>query len=97
MDAWKFRFDIALPLESYGKKIIGESCSSADEIMNGGYIDTMLQILSIVYGRFDEIRAFAELCDSLKSLTVNELEQSQAEKVFNEFKRLLNIRSDNWR
>ena len=86
---WNFHGYIALPLEEYGRKYIGSSAMAADEIENGGFIDAMLQILTIKYNDFGDFSDFAERCKQYESLTESEKKNNTEKELFEDFKKLI--------
>ena len=47
MNTWNFHGYIAVPLEAYGRRIIGQTFHTADETERTEFVNAMFQILSI--------------------------------------------------
>ncbi|MBR6405890.1 MAG: hypothetical protein IKS18_06845 [Lachnospiraceae bacterium] len=91
-EQWSFRYQVALPLEYYGKKTFGNTSISADEICNGGFADAMIQIISVLYSDKDDYVELSSICEFLDRKTATEIDRESATRAFDEFKRLADIR-----
>lgn len=89
-EVWDFHGYVAVPLEYYGRKVVGESFMSADSIALGGFADGMIQILSVLYPEPSQIYDFLIKCSSLKGLSARQIGNDSAREVFDEFKKLYN-------
>ncbi len=89
METWNFHAYVVLRLEEYEKKYIGVALKSADEIDHGEFVDTMLMLLSVKYGRLDDFKEFIEKCRAYDGVWANELSEENAQEIFEEFERLI--------
>lgn len=90
MEHWNFHGYIALPLEEYGKRYIGCSCRTADEIECGEFVDAMFSILSIKFGSLKDIPDFVYLCEDYANMPASKIPKEKSIEMFEEFKRLVN-------
>ena len=90
-DGWNFHGWIAVPLERYGHKYIGDSFFSADEIATGAFVEAMLQILSAAYGNLDKVCTFVEQCNLYQSQHDMSDSNECAMTLFREFENLLRL------
>lgn len=86
---WNFQGYIALPIERYGRKYIGESFPTASTIADGEFVDAMLQILLITYGDLKQVSDFVEQCNEYDGLSYNNIPQDVAISLFRDFERLI--------
>lgn len=92
MSNWNFRGYVALPLEEYGKKYLGKSWRTADEIECGEFVDTMLTILFVKFDySLDDVSDFAVLSEEYKDLPASKIPKEIAIELFEEFQRLVNV------
>ena len=91
MQCWNFHGYIALPLEEYGKKHLGSSCRTADEIEGGDFVDAMLSILSVKFGDLKDIPDFIILCEEYVNLPASKIPKEKAIEIFKEFERLVQL------
>lgn len=89
METWNYRGYISTPLEAYGKNYIGDTCIRAHEIENGKFVHAMFSILLIKFGTLDDVRSFVEMCNDYADLSLKEIKPEKAQKIFNEFVRIL--------
>ena len=89
---WNFHGHIALPLEEYGRIFVGNSFRTADEIERGEFVGTMLAILLNKFGTLDGLQDFLGLCSDYMDLPATEIPEGNAKEIFNEFKRLVNLK-----
>ncbi len=88
-EAWNFRGYVAVPLETYGKRVLGPNFMSADEIEAGGFIEAVKQIVYALYTADDEVIAeFNTLCSGNENKMPCEMERETVTGIFDEFKRL---------
>lgn len=86
---WNFQADIALRVETYGRRYIGETSPTATEIANGEFVDAMLRILSVTYGDLRQVDDFVDICRPYNDLSYNEIPPEAAQAIFNDFERLM--------
>ncbi len=88
-DNWNFHADVALPLERYGRNIIGKSFVSADDIESGAFVDAILSILSVRIGNLNDISDFIDMCMPYNGKPSSQILNKTAQTIFLEFERLL--------
>lgn len=93
MNEWNFHGHIAVPLEHYGKTLIGETFYTADEIEHGEFVDAMLEVLSAEYGGLEAVNEFVKVSSIYASLPANRIRQKAAVEIFDDFKRLIKNKS----
>ena len=82
--------DIALPLETLGKKLFENCFMSSDDIETGGFVDAMTQILVHLYGNLDDMNEFKSMCNEIDGKSASDIDPIFAVELFNEFMRLVN-------
>ena len=79
---WNFHGYIALPLEQLGRKDIGQTFYTADEIEAGDFVDAMASLLSI---NNIKCSSFSSKCDVFKDKPASEIEEADAKYLYSEF------------
>lgn len=95
LETWNFHNYIALPIEEYGRMYMGEERYVADQIVNGKFVEAMVQILLRVYPK-EEIVEFREQCSPFADMTGNEISKETSEELFREFERLIKVARENF-
>lgn len=88
---WNFYGYIAVPLETYGRNLVGESFYSADEIEHGEFVSAMLQYISIKFNGLQEFAEFCSMCSEYDGVSANEIPENVAKDIFKEFMRIKNF------
>lgn len=88
-EVWNFHNYIAVPLEMYGRKYIGETFLSADEIETGEFVNTMLLILSVTYGDLKKVSDFVEQCKVYSDLNGSDIPVDISKTLFSDFQELM--------
>lgn len=91
MKNWNFHGYIAVPLETYSKKYIGTQGRTADKIELGEFVLTMLLTLQAKFGSLDDFKDFIFMCEDYVDLPANQIPQDKAQKIFDEFTRLIKL------
>lgn len=91
-EQWNFHNYVAIPLENYSRKYIGNNHTTADDIDNGEFVDTMLSVLLVVYGNFDDLEKFVDDCRNYDKLPHEKIPDSVAKELFADFERLVRIK-----
>ena len=91
MSNWNFHGYVALPLEKYGRRYMGNAFEKADAIANGDFVNAMFSILSIKFGTLKELPDFVSLCKEYIDLPESKIPQEIAVEMFDEFKRLIEL------
>ncbi len=89
MENWNFHSSIAVPLEACGRKYIGSTCKTADEIECGAFVEAMLSVLSIKFDSLDDLKEFTNWCGNYADLSASKIPPNVAKEIFEEFKRLM--------
>lgn len=92
MNGWNFHGHIAIPLEEYGKIYIGSSCRTTNEIEQGEFVDAMLAILCMKFGTLEDVKSFVDQCRWYDRKKASEIPREEAQAVYDEFIRLVNLR-----
>lgn len=79
---WNFHGYIAIPLEQLGRKDIGQTFYTADEIEAGDFVDAMAALLSI---NNIKCSSFSSKCDVFKDKPTSEIEEADAKYLYSEF------------
>lgn len=79
---WSFRGYIAIPLEQLGRKDIGQTFCTADEIEAGDFVDAMAALLSISNIKCS---SFSSKCDVFKDKPASEIGAENAKELYSEF------------
>ena len=79
---WNFHGYIAIPLEQLGRKDIGQTFYTADEIEAGDFVDAMAALLSI---NNIKCSSFSSKCDVFKDKPASEIEEADAKYLYSEF------------
>lgn len=79
---WNFHGYIAIPLEQLGRKDIGQTFCTADEIEAGDFVDAMAALLSI---NNIKCNSFSSKCDVFKDKPASEIEEADAKDLYSEF------------
>ncbi len=95
MENWNFHGYVALQLENYVKKYVGETYRTAYEIENGEFVDVMITVLKVRYG-FDnsDLDEFKSMCNEYYDLPASQIPDEVAKELFEEFERLIKIREE---
>lgn len=93
-EQWNFHNYVAIPLENYSRKYIGNNHTTADDIDTVEFVDTMLSILLVVYGNFDDLGAFVDACQNYGKLPHSKIPDSVAQELFADFERLVRIKAN---
>ena len=88
-EVWNFHGHVAVPLEYYGSRFIGEAFFSADEIEDGKFIEAMQKILLIVCNRSPETQSFIKKCKRYSDLPATKIPDEVSESLFSEFQGLI--------
>lgn len=91
-EQWNFHNYIAVPLETYSRKYIGIQHTTADDIDLGAFVENMLDVLGVVYGDFDELVAFVDVCREYEGRSHHDIPDDVSKKLFEEFQRLIRIK-----
>lgn len=89
---WNFHGYVAVPLEEYSKALLGDDFKSADEIDNGQFVDSMLQILIGIYGNLEDVAEFVDACRLYANVRSLDIPKEVAEALFSDFKLLVNAK-----
>lgn len=79
---WNFHGYIAIPLEQLGRKDIGQTFYTADEIEAGDFVDAMAALLSI---NNIKCSSFSSKCDAFVDKTASEIGAENAKELYSEF------------
>lgn len=93
-DVWNYQGYVAVPLEYYGRRIVGETFMSADDIVIGGFSDAMIQILTALYSDPTPIDDFLGRCKVLKGMAIRQIGEETVKKLFDEFKTLYQMKAE---
>lgn len=89
MENWNFHNYIAVPLENYCRKHIGNNWRTANDIANGEFVNVMFTIIQNEFGTLKDVSAFVEMCNDFANLTAKQIPSDKAQEIFNEFKRIM--------
>ena len=79
---WNFHGYIALPLEQLGRKDIGQTFYTADEIEAGDFVDAMASLLSI---NNIKCSSFSSKCDVFKDKPASEIGAENTKELYSDF------------
>lgn len=94
-EQWNFHNYVAVPLENYSRKYIGWDHTTANCIDTGEFVDTMLSVLLLVYGSFDDLGSFVDACREYDGVPHSKIPDSVAQELFADFERLVRIKVSN--
>lgn len=86
---WNYHTFVSIPLEDYGKKTIGRSFYSADDIDKGEFVDAMISILSFRFPNSETWKEFIDLCRPYTDVPLSKIGRENTIEIFEEFERLL--------
>lgn len=89
---WNFHNFIAIPLEEYSRKYIGNQHTTADDIDRDAFVSTMINVLLVVYGSFDNLKEFVDACRPYDGLSHNAIPDDVSRELFADFKRLISLK-----
>ncbi len=90
IENWNFHGYVAIPLEVYSRKYIGETTyDSANAIENGEFVNAMFKILSVEFNGLDEIKEFVDKCRDYEGKLASQIPIETAIDLFDEFKQIL--------
>lgn len=85
---WNFHGHIALPIETIGRRLVGDSFYNADQISLGDFVDAMEEILTLCH---IEHKAFSAKCYPYDRMTSSKIGDNTAKELFDEFMDLYRV------
>lgn len=91
---WNFHNFIAIPLEEYSRKYIGNQHTTADDIDRDAFVSTMINVLLVVYGSFEDLGTFVDACREYTGVSHHDIPEDVSKELFDDFRRLVRIKAN---